>query len=584
MVLRQGGCVLGSVTASSVDPSAESTAVGELHGTRESEIVVQRPSSAAHGRVRLGDTTLLVLPPGIGTHLATLPAFQDDYGDAAVVYEEYDPDDADEAEPLLTLWVTVRAAPEVEALYETLVAELESVHAGLAQDVLGRTLHRRGLGHGVLLTPDEALRRLSRILGVLEPALARIAAQPSVALERRVERARWRPRDIVPAGWVGDLVRDSGTVIEEGRVVALARARVLRTHVTTDLPEHRQLREGVIRLARRARLLARHCARAAQSYEGERRRWGRAREDGTSVFETRFLPRIRVLESWEREAYSLEVGFAQLLRRHDFLASVGPARTRLEPTPLFLNRPGYREAYVALQETLDLGEAAPLGDEIRVRYRQLSTLYEYWCFVKIVELLRERDDLGAPEPRSAFSVIDEVYRPELEPGQSFRFPWTRGGSVVVSYEPEFPPVGRRAEARFHATLGTGTLRPDVTIELDRPGAPSAILVLDAKSHRVFREDAFQHVADYRTRICDLATGHQPIRQVFLLHRDALRAPVMNLPGYLDGRVGGATSSVLGAACLLPDRTTATRRVIERFLTLNEANRELRLLPAAAPDG
>jgi hypothetical protein len=305
---------------------------------------------------------------------------------------------------------------------------------------------------------------------------------------------------------------------------------------------------------------------AVRSYESERRRWGRAQEDGTSVFERRYLPRIRALQVWDRDAREMSAAFASMLDGASFLRGAGSVRGPLVPTPLFLNRPGYQEAYAALRDAAELGDGLPLGEALRVRYRSLSTLYEYWCFVKTVELLREREDLGAPEPREAFTVIDGLYRPELEPGQAFRFPRRGGGFVTVTYEPEFPPVGYgRAGATFRAALGTGTLRPDITVAVEPTAAPPAMLVLDAKSVAHFREERFWDVSDYRSRICDPETGHQPVRQVFLLHRDAGRAPLVNVPGYLEGRTGSVASSILGAVTFLPDRMTALRRVLERFL-------------------
>ncbi|MFQ5653855.1 MAG: hypothetical protein ACE5GW_03875, partial [Planctomycetota bacterium] len=73
--------------------------------------------------------------------------------------------------------------------------------------------------------------------------------------------------------------------------------------------------------------------------------------------------------------------------------------------------------------------------------------------------------------------------------------------------------------------------------------------------------------DYRTRVFDPRTGHQPVRQVFFLHRDTTAAPLESLPGYLDGSLGDRSSSVLGAVAFLPERLEAVRRLIERFLAL-----------------
>jgi hypothetical protein len=51
---------------------------------------------------------------------------------------------------------------------------------------------------------------------------------------------------------------------------------------------------------------------------------------------------------------------------------------------------------------------------------------------------------------------------------------------------------------------------------ERANDPPVMLVLDAKSVSHFREERFWDVSDYRSRVCDPETGHQPVRQVFLL--------------------------------------------------------------------
>lgn len=572
MRLLRSGETFAAVSAPAVDPVCEDAVPGEIHARDAIAVEVRRPAGMLWGRVRVGPDIVLVLQPGVVSLRGDVLGLDDEFGETAFVYEEFDPDEPDQGTTLLTLHVVLRTAPAVEALYERLIADLEAVHAGLARDVVGRTWHR--VSAGVAAPPptsaEELLRRLTKLRTDFAGALDRIGAQPSLALDRRVERARWRPSDVVPAARIGDLAREDGVVIEDGAVRVITRARVLRTHVTTDIAEHRHLREGLLRLRDRAALLARQCLVAAELYSRERVRWGRAGDDGTSVYERRYLPRVRALQGFSEEARVLERAFAALVADADFLRQAGPPRAVLAPTPLFLNRGGYREGYVALREAAVLGEGLPLGDALRVRYRRLSDLYEYWCFVKVVTLLRERADLDRPEPREAFAVIDGTYRPELEPGQSFRFPRAGGGYVAVTYEPEFPPAGgRRSAAAYLASLGTGTLRPDVTVAVERPGAPTAILVLDAKSVARFREKQLFEISDYRSRIFEPATGNQPVKQVFLLHREAGREPVVNLPGYLDARVGGRDSSLLGAVQLLPDRDTAVRRVLERFLAIFE---------------
>lgn len=185
-------------------------------------------------------------------------------------------------------------------------------------------------------------------------------------------------------------------------------------------------------------------------------------------------------------------------------------------------------------------------------------------------MVRSLEGMGAPEPRDTFAVVDEVYRPELEPGQSFRFAWGSDRWVTVTYEPEYPPIDHPTAVAhpYRESLSTGTLCPDVTVAVERVGIPPTILVLDAKSVSRFEPEMLFEPTDYRTRICDPTTGNQPVRQVFFLHRDAASRPLVNLPDYLEQRTGDRTSSMLGAVPFLPDCTEIARRVIERFLSIH----------------
>ena len=116
-----------------------------------------------------------------------------------------------------------------------------------------------------------------------------------------------------------------------------------------------------------------------------------------------------------------------------------------------------------------------------------------------------------------------------------------------------------------AAFVSAPLRPDVVIEVGSEDGPPALLALDAKSTRRFHREVLFQVSDYRGLVHDPRTGHQPIRQLFLLHADLGARPVSNLPGYLEGRLPPRDSSVLGAVPCLPGETRHLERVIDRFL-------------------
>jgi hypothetical protein len=310
-------------------------------------------------------------------------------------------------------------------------------------------------------------------------------------------------------------------------------------------------------------VLADHLRRAADLLAAEEERWGGRRLAGLSVFEKRFLPRVQALTALARKAAVLGLSFLAMVARHEFLARAGPPRTPFGPTPTFVGRSGYREAYRALRQARSMRGPLVDAEPIKVRYRSLAQLYEYWCFFKVVEALRAR---FAPAGGATFRVIDEVYRPELAPGQRLEFE-AGAARLAVTYEPEFPPSSwtNPGLSRFRAAFSEAPLRPDVVVEAWKEGTEPLLLALDAKSVERFTTELFAPVSDYRGRIHDPKTGHQPLRQLFLLHRDASAAPSCNLTGYLEGRTGSDQSFVLGAVACIPGATSGLERVIDRFL-------------------
>jgi hypothetical protein len=177
------------------------------------------------------------------------------------------------------------------------------------------------------------------------------------------------------------------------------------------------------------------------------------------------------------------------------------------------------------------------GDAVRIAYRNLATLYEYWCFLQTVAYLRLR--FGLPGSWTDLALVDAHCRPDLAPGQEFCFPAGKDLTLVAVFEPEIRPW-RTALARgdrYGVSLTKDPVRPDITLELRSGSGLAEMLVLDAKSTDRFTFEKFQSVTDYARLIFDPRSWRQPIRQVFLLHRDRQRRdhPVTNVPHYLEGR-------------------------------------------------
>ena len=108
-------------------------------------------------------------------------------------------------------------------------------------------------------------------------------------------------------------------------------------------------------------------------------------------------------------------------------------------------------------------------------------MFEYWCFIKTVYLLRER--FGPPEPDPSIKLIHGIYRPDLAPGQKFIFQINNNVSITVYYEPDILPWDASSENKetYAASLTKNPLRPDILIVLHKSGRLPVLMVLDAKS-------------------------------------------------------------------------------------------------------
>ncbi len=550
-----------------------------LSGARPLELRLARGKATALLRLRLEEEELLRLPPDrVQQAVSLLDRLRDEYGFARLVVEEAAAGEPDLWTPILTVTIEVDADPALRRLHDDLVAELEEVHIALARDVVSRTWQHRGREGDVLaISPEDDLRKLQDLLRRFERTMERIGEQPSRALRRQRSLRRWRPGDVLSSFALHRLAAGGGLSLDRsGEVTALSQALIDRPELTTDIEEHRHLRAAILRLAERSAALARHCRRAIDFLEEEERRWS------GEAFEQKVRPRLEALERIGGEAERLQDGYRRFLDRLPFLAEASPPRTALGPTPIFLGRLAYREAYRALLEARRHCGGRFDGEGLRVRFRNLATLYEYWLFIRIVGLLSER--LGAPEGDRAFSLIDEVYRPELTPGQTFRFRLPQGVLLKATYEPDFPPVGAPAEGRFRSAMSSAPLRPDVVLELEAPGRAPVMLLLDAKSGARFDRprERLHEASRYLWQIHDPRTGHQPARQLFLVHRDIDASPACNLHGYLERRVDPEEARVLGAIPARPGMTEDLGLVLARFLETS-ARRAPVVIPASSPE-
>lgn len=172
-------------------------------------------------------------------------------------------------------------------------------------------------------------------------------------------------------------------------------------------------------------------------------------------------------------------------------------------------RPGYREAYQAL---LRLNMSLTVtGEALSIPIRDLSELYEIWCFLAVVS--RVSEVLGTPiDLFDLIELRDTGVRLTVVPGaQSTVRLVSDRCEVRVTYNREY-------------RMRSGPQRPDIVIEILRDDMPPVLLLLDAK----YRLDT---TPDY---VRDFGCPGPPADAIGQLHRyrDAI---TVKYPKYSQGR-------------------------------------------------
>jgi predicted component of viral defense system (DUF524 family) len=160
------------------------------------------------------------------------------------------------------------------------------------------------------------------------------------------------------------------------------------------------------------------------------------------------------------------VAYLRRCRHHRVLAHLRP-RFELPPHSAVLrSRPGYRQLLNLHSDLQGRSRAAPHDAQRLLESRDAATLYEYWCFVRIVDRLEEL--LGLPLSRDRFKA--SPLGTELNWG--YRVSW---GEVTAVYNASFSrPAG--GDPRPGLDSYSLRLRPDIVLK----GPDGRLNLFDAK--------------------------------------------------------------------------------------------------------
>ena len=149
-----------------------------------------------------------------------------------------------------------------------------------------------------------------------------------------------------------------------------------------------------------------------------------------------------------------------------FLAEVPARQENSGMSLVFSMAPGYRELYTCY--LMLLHGLSITGDMFHVSVKDLAVLYEYWCFIKLNSLLKDRYELVSQD---IIKVQGNGLSVSLVKGRSSRVKYRTpsGEKITLSYNPK------------ETGVPTVTQRPDNVLTLEKTGAAAKYeYVFDAK--------------------------------------------------------------------------------------------------------
>ena len=182
---------------------------------------------------------------------------------------------------------------------------------------------------------------------------------------------------------------------------------------------------------------------------------------------------LRYKRSTQKPDQNILAGAARMSRElqrlltNTFLAEVSERNAAKSMSLVFGMAPGYRELYkyyLMLQNGIAVG-----GEVFHMSVRDTAQLYEYWCFIKLYEILRGRYELKSPD---IIKVDRKGVTVDLVKGRPSRITFlnTKTGELIyLAYNPS------------ESETQTVNQKPDNVLELEKKGSSTAYkYVFDAK--------------------------------------------------------------------------------------------------------
>lgn len=307
-----------------------------------------------------------------------------------------------------------------------------------------------------------------------------------------------------------------------------------RHRVTRDTPENRYLKASLAVLALRLREVIQEAALADEETATARQRFCRHIRDLAAAA-------LRGVSSVTQDPMWGEV------------AQVPPVPPRSQ---VLLTHPLYSRAAKLVR--ILAGGVSLDGEALRTPIKDIATLYEHWCFLKVVDLLERRLVLERETVISARQLeVELTIARGMESAARFRDPST-GRAFRVAYNPTF------------SRLPTVPQRPDIWLEAD----DGETLILDPKYRLAYDRE---HIGSYGApgppsdainamhRYRDAIVSHQPPHRRRASTAVAL-FPFADEESYANSRLFKSIEAVgVGGLPFLPGATGMVEALLDRWL-------------------
>jgi len=324
--------------------------------------------------------------------------------------------------------------------FELMMAEVQEIMAGLAFEYLKSTYIGGKIEPTGQQTNLEWVILFEHILEDLKRSLRQIARNPIRGLRRDEHMQRLEQISKVDGALRRAIRKGQGKGQSPIKISGLnlkAKYFAAKPQYSLDTPEHRWLDFQLKKIQQKLSKI---------SLQEKARKYHRPEN-------------IQKFNQFERTVASLQM--LEPLRECSFSPnSAGFSSLQL------MSSSGYREAYKALI-ILQMGLRVE-GNALNLSLKDISTLYEYWCYLAIVRLLAEQMGYSF-NLRDVIDVKQSGLKVRLKQGRESTIPFKNDAQEVdLVYNPHISQ---------EALL---THKPDIMLKMQRNGWPTVRAVLDAK--------------------------------------------------------------------------------------------------------